>query len=71
VADQHDAAAHPGQLAFQPLDTRKVKMIGRLVEQQDIGQRRQRAGQGSAARLTARQGGRLFTPQKAEFFEQV
>jgi hypothetical protein len=53
VADQHNAGAHPNELAFQPLDTGKIKMIGRLVEQQDIGRGGQRAGQGSAARLSA------------------
>src|SRR5437899_6597488 len=26
VTDQHDARAHPGQLAFQPLDAGKVEM---------------------------------------------
>jgi hypothetical protein len=31
VADQHNAGVHPDQLALQPLDTEKIKMIGRLV----------------------------------------
>ena len=53
VADQYHAGAHLSELAFQPLDTGKIKMIGRLVEQQNIGQRRERAGQGSSARLSA------------------
>ena len=37
VADQDDTGAHPGQLALQPLDTGQVKMVGRLVQQQDVG----------------------------------
>ena len=51
VADQYHAGAHLSELAFEPLDTWKIKMIGRLVEQQDIGRGRERAGQGSSARL--------------------
>ena len=46
-------------------------MIGRLVEQQDIGQGGQRAGQGSAARLTTGQRGRVFFARETEFFEQI
>src|SRR5262249_42329788 len=53
VADQHDAGAHPGQFALEPFDAGKIKMIGRLVEQQDIRRRSQGAGQCSAAHLTA------------------
>ena len=45
MADQHDAGAHLGQLALQPLDAGQVEMIGRLVEQQDVGKRRQGARQ--------------------------
>ena len=44
MADQHDAGAHPGQLALQPLDAGQVEMVGRLVEQQDVGRGGQRAG---------------------------
>ena len=53
VADQDDAGAHPGQLALQPLDAGQIEMIGRLVEQQDVGRGSQRAGQRGAARLAA------------------
>ena len=35
-------------------------MVGRLVQQQDIGRGRQRAGQRGAARLAAGQGGGIF-----------
>jgi hypothetical protein len=31
MADQDDARAHAGQLAFQPLDARQVEVIGRLI----------------------------------------
>jgi hypothetical protein len=65
VADQHDAGAHPGQLALQPLDTGKIKMIGRFVEQQDIGRGGQRTGQGGTARLTAGQSRPVFRTGQA------
>ena len=60
MADQHNAATHPGQLPLQPLDTGQVEMIGRLVEQQDIGRRRHRPCQSGAARLAAGQGCRVL-----------
>ena len=66
MADQHDAGAHPGQLALQPLDAGQVEMVGRLVEQQDVGRGRQRAGQRGAARLAAGQGGGVFLAGQAE-----
>ena len=71
MADQHDAGAHLGQLALQPLDAGQVEMIGRLVEQQDVGKRRQRAGQRGAARLAAGQRGGVFLAGQAEFLEQI
>ena len=53
MADQHDAGAHPGQLTLQPLDAGQVQMIGRLVEQQDVGRGSHRTRQRGAARLAA------------------
>ena len=46
-------------------------MIGRLVEQQNIGGRRQHAGKRNAARLAARKPRRIFVSGKAELLEQV
>ncbi len=46
-------------------------MVGRLVEQQDVGRRRQRAGQGGAARLAAGQGGGVFCAGQAELLQQI
>src|SRR5580704_7136794 len=37
MTDQDDAGAQLGQFALQPLDAGQVKVIGRLVEQQDVG----------------------------------
>jgi hypothetical protein len=37
MADQDDPRAQFGQFALQPLDAGQVQVIGRFVEQQDIG----------------------------------
>src|SRR4051812_13344402 len=37
VADDHQRAAAALQFALQPFDGRKIQMVGRLVQQQDIG----------------------------------
>jgi hypothetical protein len=71
VADQHDPGAHRAQLALQPLDRRQVEMVGRLVKQQDIGQRPHRPGERSAACLAAGQSGRVFTPAEAQPLQQI
>jgi len=46
-------------------------MVGRLVEQQDVGRRRQRAGEGRTACLAAGQGGGMFVAGQAELLQQV
>ena len=71
MADQHDARTHSGQFALQPFDTREVEMVGRLVEQQDVGRGRQCAGERGAARLAAGQRRRIFLAAEAELLEQV
>ena len=71
VADQHDSGAHRGQLALQPFDARQVEMVGRLVEQQDVGKRRQRPGERGAARLAAGQRDRIFVAAKTKLLQQV
>jgi len=71
MADQHDAGPYPGQLPLQPLDAGQVEMIGRLVEQQDVGCRSQRTGQRRAASLAAGQRGGVFGARKAEFLEEI
>ena len=53
VADQDQRGARIGEFAFQPFDRRQVEVIGRLVEQQDVGRRREYAGDCGAARFAA------------------
>ena len=71
VTDQHDAGPHAGQFAFEPFDARQIQMIGRLVEQQDIGRGRQHAGERRAARLTAGQSGGVLVAGQTEPFQQI
>jgi hypothetical protein len=71
VADDHHRRAARVELAFQPFDGRQIEMIGRLVEQEDIGRRRQHARKRDAACLAARKPRRIFLPGKAELLEQV
>ena len=66
MADQQQAAAIGLKLAFQPFDGRQVQVVGRLVEQQDVGGRDQGAAQGRAPRLPAGQGPRAAVAGKAE-----
>jgi hypothetical protein len=53
MADGEQPAAEGGELAFEPFDGRQVEMVGRLVEQQDVGVADQRAAERGAARLAA------------------
>ena len=46
-------------------------MVGRLVEQKDVGRRRQHARERGAARLTARQLRRIFRAGKAELLQEI
>ena len=71
MADQHDAGAQAGQLLFQPFDAGKIEMVGRLVQQQDVGFRRQHAGQSGAPRLAAGQVARVLGAGQPELFQQV
>ena len=48
-------AGERGQHAFEPVDRGKIEMVGRLVEQQDVGIADQRAGQRRPPALAARE----------------
>ncbi|MNU91514.1 hypothetical protein D3C71_814040 [compost metagenome] len=71
VADDDKCAARLAQLVFQPFDGGQVEMVGRLVEQQDIGFRRHDAGKCCAARFAAGQPVRIFLAGQAQMFEQI
>ena len=49
----------------------EIEMVGRLVEQKDVGRRRQHAGERSAARLAAGEMSGIFLSGEAELFEKI
>ena len=71
VADQHQRAAAPGELPLQPLDRRQIEMVGGLVEQEDVGLRRQHARERRPPQLAAREIGRVLGAVEAELLQQV
>ena len=71
MADEHERRAHAADLALQPFDGGQVEMVGRLVEQQDVGLGRQHAGQRGAAGLAARELRRVLLAGQAELIQQV
>ena len=71
MADQHQGAAAGLDLAFQPFDGIDVQVVGRLVQQQDVGTRRQGTRQRGAASFAARQGGGIFIAAQAQIAQQV
>jgi len=46
-------------MLLQPFDRRQVEMVGRLVEQQDVGRADQRPGEADAASFAAGEVGQL------------
>ena len=65
VADDYQCGAAGIEVALQPFDRGQVEMIGRLVEQQDIGRRRQHARERGTARFAAGEMGRVFVTGEA------
>ena len=66
VADDDERALVAREPRFKPLDGRQVEVIGRLVEQQQIGRLSQGAGEGGAAPFAAAGSGRLAVHVDAE-----
>ncbi len=70
MADQHDAGAGGGELLLQPLDGGQVQMVGRLVQQQQVGGGRQGAREGGPPGLAAGKMRRVLVASQAEAVEQ-
>ncbi len=70
VADQHQRAASCVEIAFQPFDGGEIEMVGRFVQQQDVGRGSQHACQRRAARFAAGQVGRIFLAGQSQLLEQ-
>ncbi len=71
VADDHQRGAPRIEIALQPFDGGEIEVIGRLVEQQDIGRRRQHAGERGAAGFTAGQMRGVFVSGEAELLDEI
>ena len=71
VADDHQRGAPRSEIALQPFDRGQVEMVGRLVEQQDIGRGRQHARERSAARFAAGEMRRMLLAGEAELLQQI
>ena len=70
MADEHQRAGESQQQLFQPLDGGQIEMVGRLVQQQQVGVAGQRSRQGCAPALAARKLGRVARTIEAETIEQ-
>ena len=71
VADDDERAFPALQFAFQPFDGRQIKMVGRLVQQQDVGRGRQHPRQRRAAGLAAGDMRGVFVAGEPELLHQI
>jgi hypothetical protein len=71
MADDDKRAAAAGEFAFQPFDGGEIEMVGRLVQQQDIGRGRQHPRQRRAAGLAAGHMGGVFVAAKPELLQDI
>ncbi len=65
------ARARLAELAFQPFDGGEVEMVGRLVQQQDVGRGRQHPRERRAARLAAGQMRGILLAGEAQLLQQI
>ena len=56
VGDQDDGGVHLGERSLEPFERGDVEVVGRLVEQEQVRLRGQRAGERGAGQLAAREG---------------
>ncbi len=71
MADDDERAAAAVKLAFQPFDGGEIEMVGRLVQQQDIGRGRQHARQRRAAGFAAGDICGVFVAAKPELLQHI
>ena len=70
MADDDQRAAAAFEFAFQPFDGREIEMVGRLVQQQDIGRGRQHPRQRRAAGFAAGDMRGVFIAVQPELLQQ-
>ena len=71
VADEDERTAPAVEFTLQPFDGGEIKMVGRLVEQQDIGRGRQHARERSPASFATGELRRVFIAMQAELLQHV
>ena len=71
MADDDQRAPSAFQFPFQPFDGREVEMVGRLVQQQDVGRGRQHPSQRRAAGFTAGDMRGVFVAMQPELLHQI
>ncbi len=71
MADDDKRAAAAVELAFQPFDGGQIEMIGRLVQQENIGRGRQHTRQRRAAGFAAGHLRGVFVAAKPELLQNV
>ena len=71
MADDHQRGAARVEIALQPLDGGEIEMVGRLIEQQNVGRRRQHISQRHAPRLATGQMRRVFVALEAKLLDQM
>ena len=71
VADEHEGRAGRLELGFEALDGGNVEMVGRLVEQEDVGLWRQHAGKSRAPAFAARQPRRHLLSREPETLQEI
>ncbi len=69
MADDDERRGKSLEFGLEPFDGGKIEMVGRLVEQQNIGLGRHDPRERRAARFAARKSRRVFIPAEAEFVE--
>ena len=71
MRDDDDRRGRAVEFVLQPFDGGEIEMVGGLVEQQDVGLRRDRPGKGGAAGLAAGKFGGPFLAGQTEMLEQI
>src|SRR5262247_4424766 len=71
MADEHQRRLPLRQLRFQPFDRRQIEVIGRLIEQENVGGWRQHARERGPAQFAARERGWIFRAVEAELLQQI
>ena len=71
MADENEGRTLSAEFTFEPFDGRQIQVVGRLVEQQNVGAVAENAGERGTARLAAGEAGRVLGTGQAEFVSIV